>query len=157
MTARQALVSAAVALLITLAIMLEWAALPPSLGAAEPKAVSITANFRPGKGGRAVLADSSGWQAEVRCGKVRPLCEPLKSRPNQRVEMRIVRAGLLGELWVSSAVVDGQELLHLPELEEAFSRSKVVHIAVAGVFLLAAATFAGYAYTIKRASSPDAA
>jgi hypothetical protein len=157
MTPRQALVSAAVALLITFAILLEWVALPPNLGAAESKTASVTAHFRPGRGGHAVLADPSGWHAEVRCGRVRPLCERLQSRQNLVLELRLVRVGLLDDIWVTSAIVDGQELLRLQEREQAFGRSKAVHLAVASIFLLAAATFGAFFYTARRASRSSAA
>lgn len=157
MTPRQALASAALATLIALAILLEWITLPSHLGAAQSLAVSVSATFRPGKGGHAVVTHASGWQAEVHCGRVSPLCQHLKSQPNQVVKLELVRVGLLDDVWVLSAVVDGQELLQVSEQEWAFGRSKAVHLAIASAFLFAAAMFGGYLYTTTRSSGPDAA
>lgn len=152
MTPRLALVSAVAASVISLAILLEWVALPSTLGAAESKAVSATAVFRPGKGGHVAFTDSSGWQAQVHCGKVRPLCDLLKSRPSQVVEVRLIPVGLLDEHWASSAVVDGKDLLHLPDQEQAYARSRAIHLAMALVFLLAAALFGGFLHVATRAA-----
>ena len=157
MTPRLALVSAVAALLISLAILLEWIALPSTLGAAESKTVSATAVFLPGKGGHVALTDSSGLQAQVHCGKVHPLCDLLKSRPSQVVEVRLIPVGLLDELWASSPVVDRKDLLHLPEQEQALRQSKVAHLAMALVFLLAAAIFGGFFYLATRAARSNAA
>jgi hypothetical protein len=152
MTARQALVSAAVALVIALAILVEWASLPTRLQSAQPKAVAVTANFRPGRGGHAVLADSSGWRAHVHCGKARALCDLLQARPNQVVELQFVRVGMLDDVWLSSAVVDGRELLHLHEVERAFGRSRTIHLAMAAVFLVAAAALGAFSHAGLRSA-----
>ena len=107
--------------------------------------------YRPGKGGHALFADNAGNQLSVPCGRAGALCDHLKAHPDHVLELRLVRVGLLDDVWLLSAVIDGQDLLQRADIDLAYDHSTATHLALASAFLLAALAFWRFAYASQRA------
>lgn len=139
MTRTQIRIAVLVALLIAVFFGVEWMRLPSSLSSVEVRRTEVSATHLPTKGGRAVLRETTGSVTEVRCGRVRELCDRIRLGPAEAVRVEMVRPSSWEDAWLLSAVVDGKELLTPSDKEALYAQSKAMHAALAFLFLVIAA------------------
>jgi hypothetical protein len=139
MTRIQIRIAVLAALLIAAFFGVEWIRLPSSLGSVEVRRTEVSATHLPTKGGRAILREATGSVTEVRCGRVRELCDRIRLAPAESVQVEMVRPSVWGDTWLLSAVVDGKELLTPGEKDELYAQSRAMHAALALLFVVIAA------------------
>lgn len=127
----------------------DWLASPRDVLAAEVSEGAVMAAFQPGKGGHVLLTEPrTGATASVSCGRVRSLCDKLEILPPRLIDVRAARVGVLRDVWLLSARLDGRELVSAAETQAryAVSRRTIGLMAV----LLACMAPALYCYLPRR-------
>lgn len=132
-------------LLIATFLGLEWLASPSTLKSADFTDREVIGSFRPGKGGQAHLLDiATGDTFAISCGRIKPLCEKLKQTPPAIVEVRAASMGLLGDTWLLSARIEGQELLSAEDMQARYEGSRRMAGLLTLLFMSIAPVFARY-------------
>jgi hypothetical protein len=103
----------------------DWLVSPRDVLAAEVSEGAVMAAFQPGKGGHVLLTEPrTGAATSVSCGRVRSLCDNLKTLSPRMIVVRAVRVGILRDVWLLSARLEGRELLSAAETQVRYAGSR---------------------------------